>query len=183
MTYDFIDFKSSSESIFDWFKKECASIRAGRAMPNILDGVSVNAYGSFMPLNQLTTISIEDPRTLRVIPWDKDVVKDVDKAIRESDLGLSVAIDTVGLRIFFPELTGERRMILSKLAKQKFEEARIRVRTEREKSLADLDQQKIAGVLSEDDIFRLKNELQKLVDDTNKKLEELTLKKEKEILE
>jgi ribosome recycling factor len=152
-------------------------------VPSILDGVSVGVYGSFMPINQLATISVEDPRTLRVTPWDKEVAKDIDKSVRESNLGLSVALDSTGLRISFPELTGDRRTVLLKLAKEKLEEARIRVRTEREKSLDDLDTREREGSLSEDDKFRIKNELQKLVDDTNQKLEQLALKKEQEISE
>jgi len=183
MAYDFSGFKRASESALLWLKKEYASLRTGRAMPSILDGVLVSVYGSSMPISRLATISVEDPRTLRVTPWDKDVAKDIDKTIRESNLGLSVALDTVGLRISFPELTGERRTVLSKIAREKLEEARIRVRAEREKSLDDLDQREKEGSLSKDDKFRLKNELQKLVDDINQKLEELTLKKEKEILE
>ena len=183
MAYDFSGFKRASESALLWLKKEYASLRTGRAMPSILDGVLVSVYGSSMPISRLATISVEDSRTLRVTPWDKDVAKDIDKTIRESNLGLSVALDAVGLRISFPELTGERRALLSKIAREKLEEARIRVRAEREKSLDDLDQREKEGSLSKDDKFRLKNELQKLVDDINQKLEELTLKKEKEILE
>jgi ribosome recycling factor len=183
MAYDFSEFKRASESALDWLKKEYASIRTGRAVPSILDGVSVSAYGSSMSINQLATISVEDSRTLRVTPWDKEVAKDIDKSVRESNLGLSVALDSTGLRISFPELTGDRRIVLLKLAKEKLEEARIRVRTEREKSLDDLDTKEREGSLSEDDKFRIKNELQKLVDDTNQKLEQLTLKKEQEISE
>lgn len=183
MAHDFSEFKLASESAIGWLKKEYASIRTGRAIPNILDGISVNVYGSSMSINQLATISIEDSKTLRISPWDKDVAKDIDKTIRESNLGLSVALDALGLRVSFPELTGERRAVFSKMAKEKLEEARIRVRTERQIWLDDLDRKEKEGSLSKDDKFRLKNELQKLVDDTNQKLEELALKKEKEILE
>ena len=183
MAYDFSEFKQGSESVLSWLKKEYASIRTGRAIPNILDGVKVTAYGSSMPVSQLATVSIEDPKTLRITPWDKEVAKDIDKAIRESNLGLSVSIDAVGLRVSFPELTSERRAMLLKVAKEKLEEARIKVRTEREKNLSDIDRKGKEGSLSEDDKFRFKAELQKLVDDTNSKLEELALKKEKEITE
>ena len=183
MAYDFGEFKRAGESALAWLKKEYANLRTGRAMPSILDSVSVSVYGSSMPINQLAAVSVEDPRTLRITPWDKDITKDIDKTIRESNLGLSVALDTIGLRISFPELTGERRAVLSKIAREKLEEARIRVRTEREKSLDELDRKEKEGSLSKDDKFRLKNELQKLVDDINQQLEKITLKKEKEILE
>ncbi len=183
MAYDFTEFKRAGESSLEWLKKEYTGIRTGRAMPSILDRVTVIAYGSPMSINQLATVSIEDSRTLRIVPWDKEVAKDIDKTIRESNLGLSVALDALGLRISFPELTGERRTMLSKLAREKLEEARIRVRAEREKSLDAFEKKVNDGILSEDDKFKFKSELQKLVDGTNQKLEELTLKKEKEILE
>lgn len=183
MVYDFTEFKRAGESAVDWLKKEYTNIRTGRAMPSILDGISVSVYGSRMPINQLATISIEDSKTLRIVPWDKDVVKDIDKTIRESNLGLSVALDALGLRVSFPELTGDRRTMLSKLAREKLEEARIRIRAERERSLIDMERKEADGTFSEDDEFKSKNELQKLVENINQKLEELTQKKEKEIQE
>ena len=183
MAYDFSEFKKASEATIDWLKKEYTSIRTGRAMPSILDSVSVKAYGSPMSINQLATVSVEDPKTLRITPWDKEVSKNIDKAVRESNLGLSVALDANGLRISFPELTSERRMMFSKLTKEKLEKARIKVRTDREKQLGSIDKKEKEGSISEDDKFRLKNELQKLVDDLNKKLEDLATKKEKEITE
>lgn len=167
-----------SDTTVEWLKKEYTGIRTGRAMPSILDRVSVISYGSPMSINQLATVSVEDPKTLRLTVWDKNAIKDIDKAIRESNLGLSVTVDGVGLRVSFPELTSDRRAMLSKVAKEKLEEARVAVRTEREKTL-----NKAGKDLSEDEKFRLKTDLQKLVDDINKKLEELAAKKEKEILE
>ena len=183
MAYDFTEFKRASESSLEWLKKEYASISTGRAAPSVLDRVSVSAYGSSMHISQLATISIEDSRTIRVTPWDKEIAKDIDKTIRESNLGLSVSLDATGLRVSFPELTGERRVILSKLAREKLEEARIRVRAEREKSINNFVKREGNSGYGEDEKLRFKTELQKLVDDTNQKLEELTLKKEKEILE
>lgn len=183
MANDFNEFKKAGEAALEWLKKEYAGIRTGRAMPAILDNVSVMAYGSPMTINQLATVSVEGPKSLRVVPWDKSVAKDIDQAVREANLGLSVALDGEGLRISFPDLTGERRTLLIKTAKEKLEEARIRVRTEREKAHNDLDRGEKDGVLNKDDKFRLKNELQKLVDAANEKLEELFEKKEKEITE
>src|SRR3989344_4665267 len=116
MTYDFAEFKRSGELTSGWLKKEYAGIRTGLATPSILDGVSVNAYGGSMSINQLATVSLEDPKTLRITVWDKDVVKDIDRAIRESNLGLSVALDALGVRVSFPALTSERRIMLSKMA-------------------------------------------------------------------
>lgn len=183
MQYNFGGFKSASDTILDWLKREYSSIRTGRAAPNILDTVMVLAYGSKMPINQLATVTIESARTLRITPWDKTVSGSIDAAIRESNLGLSVAVDDQGLRISFPELSSERRVQLLKLAKEKLEEARIKVRSEREKTLNDFDKKEKEGSLSEDDKFRLRNELQKLVDETNEKLNTLSAAKEKEISE
>ena len=183
MTYNFNEFKQNSEATLEWLKKECGGIRTGRAVPSILDSLSVSAYGSQTPINQLATITIEGAKSLRITPWDKGVSQDIDSAIRESNLGLSVAVDDQGLRVSFPELSSERRTQLLKLSKEKMEEARIRLRTERERTQSDIDKQEKSGAISEDEKFRLKGELQKLVDEANKTFEDLVKKKEKEILE
>lgn len=177
MSYDFSEFKKSAEATLEWLKKEYTGLNTGRAMPALLDSVLVDAYGSKMPINQLATISVEDPKTLRVTPWDQSVGKDIDRAVRESNLGLSVALDSNGLRLSFPSLTAERRTVLQKLAKEKLEEARIKIRNERQKVLSATDD------LSEDEQKRIKNELQKMVDDANSKLEDLADRKQKEISE
>ena len=175
MAYNFTSFKQSSEAALLWLKKEYSGLNTGRAMPAILDAVLVESYGSKMSINQLATISVEDPKTLSIVPWDRDAAKEIDRSIRESNLGLSVTLDSNGLRLSFPVLTSERRESLTRLAKEKLEEARIRVRNERQKVLNDL------GELSEDEQKRIKNELQKLVDESNKKLEELAERKQQEI--
>lgn len=179
MAYDFSEFKQISNGVIEWLRKEYATLNTGRATPALLDSVKINSYGSLVSINHVGTISIEDPRTLRVTPWDKTVSKSIDSAIRESNLGVSVAVDDNGIRIFFPTLTRERREILTRLSKEKLEEARIKLRTERQKSIADIE--KIGS--SEDETKRLKNELQKLVDGLSEKLEELAATKEKEILD
>jgi ribosome recycling factor len=179
MAYNFQPFKTSADNTLNWLKSEYVGLRAGRATPSILDVVQVEVYGSKVAINTLATISVEGPKTLRISPWDKTVVKSIDSAIRESNLGLSVAVDSDGLRVSFPELTADRRTALVKVAKEKLEEARIRVRTERQKVLNDIDKSE----MGEDDKVRSKNDLQKLVDETNAKLEDLASKKEKEIHE
>ena len=179
MAYDFSEFKQASSTVVEWLKKEYTSLNTGRATPALLDSVKINSYGSLASINHLGTISIEDPRTLRVVPWDKTVSKSIDNAIRESNLGVSASIDEGGIRIFFPVLTSERREILTKLAKEKLEEARIKLRTERQKSINEIEKTES----SDDETKRLKNELQKLVDEAASKLEELAEAKEKEIRE
>jgi len=181
--YDFREFKQASALTIEWLKKEYAGVRTNEANPNILDAVSVEVYGSRMPINQVASILGAGPKSLLISPWDHDVAPSIDRAIRESNLGVSVSMDAQGVRVSFPELTSERRVLLMKVVKEKLEEARIRVRTEREKSHNDLDRQEKEGIVGEDDKFRLKNELQKLVDDANLTLEELANKKEREIKE
>ena len=140
-------------------------------------------YGSKMPINQVASVLGESARSLRITPWDKSAVKMIDSAIREANLGVSVSVDDQGLRVAFPELTDDRRQALAKLAKQKLEEARVRVRNEREKVHSDADRQEKEGSIGKDDVFRAKQDLQKMVDETNQKLEELYEKKTKEISE
>jgi len=183
MAYDFTEFRRSSESALGWLKKEYASIRTNEANPSVLDAVSVEVYGTRMPLNQISSILGTGPKSLLITPWDSAVASDIDRAIRESNLGLSVSLDAQGVRIVFPELTSERRILLAKVVKQKLEEARIKIRAEREKNLETLDRKEKDGSISKDDKFRIKNELQTLVDEINQKFDELAHKKEKEILE
>ena len=183
MAYNFSQFRQKTKDLEDWLKREMATIRTGRATPAILDGVKVEVYGSDMPINQVANISIEDARSLRVTPWDISLAKAIEKGILISNLGLSVAVDDKGVRITFPELTSDRRGALVKVAKQKLEDARITLRTEREKVIKDVDGQKKEGVISEDEQFRLKAELQKMVDETSSLLEQLFNKKEREIAE
>lgn len=181
MAYNFNEFKKSSEDIREWLRKEYTGIRTGRAAPSILDNVLVSAYGSKTAITQLATITVEGAKSMRITPWDKSLSQAIDSAIRESNLGLSVAVDDSGLRISFPELSSDRRSQLMKLAKEKMEEARIRLRSLREKVQGDIDRQEKEGSLSEDDKFRLKGELQKLVEESNRGFEEAAEKKEKEI--
>jgi len=183
MAYNFSSFKQNATEVSEWLKREYSTIRTGRATPAILDSVRVDAYGAQMPINQLANISVEDARMMRVSPWDNTQTKAIEKAIVASDLGLSVTVDGAGLRISFPELTADRRTTLMKIAKQKLEDAKITIRTEREKVIKDVEAQEKAGTLSEDDKFRIKTELQKMVDDAGKTLDEIFDKKEKEISE
>ncbi len=183
MNYNFTPVKNSIKDVEEWLKKEFSNIRTGRANPAILDSVEVEAYGSNMPISQLANVSIEDARMLRITPWDQSVTKSIEKAIQVSDLGLSVTVDDKGLRINFPELTSERRQGFVKIAKQKLEDAKVSIRGEREKTIKDIDKKEKDGEISEDEKFRFKTELQKILDDSTKVLEDLFTKKEKEIVE
>ncbi len=174
-------FKTKLKETEEWLKRELSGIRTGRATPAILDVVKVDAYGQMMSINQLANISVEDARMMRITPWDMSVAKPIEKAIQTSDLGLSVTVDDKGLRVVFPELTSERRQALLKVAKTKLEDARIALRGEREKAIKDIDREEKDKKISEDEKFRMKADLQKILDDAGKVLEEMFSKKEKEI--
>ncbi len=181
MAYNFSSLKQKAKETETWFQKELGSVRTGRASPLILDTVMIESYGAKMPVNQLANVSIEGPRSLRISPWDKSVLKDIEKGIVAANLGVGVAVDDEGIRINFPELTGERRTQLIKLAKEKLEEARIALRGEREEVWEDIQEQEKEGKISEDEKFRAKDEMQKIIDEGNRKFEELFNKKELEI--
>ncbi len=181
MAYNFTPLKQKTKDTEEWLKKEFGSLRTGRVTPTLLDVVKVEVYGSFMPVSQVASITTEDARSLRVSPWDTTQIKPIEKAIQIASLGASIVVDDKGLRVIFPDLTSERREILLKTCKQKLEDARVALRIEREKVWTDIQKQEKEGKINEDERFRLKNEMQKIVDEANKKLEENFEKKEKEI--
>lgn len=179
--FDFSELKTKSKDIENWLTKELSVIRTGRANSTILDFVQVEAYGSRMAIKELANIMVEDAKTVRVEPWDASVGKGIEKAIISSNLGLSVAPYEKGLRIIFPELTAERREQFIKVVKQKLEEGKVSLRTLRDKTWKAIEEKEKAGGMGEDDKFRLKDEMQKVIDATNRKLEELSEKKEADI--
>ncbi len=183
MSYNLTSFKEKASAIEGWLGKEFAGFRTGRATPLILDKVMVEAYGASQPISHLATVSVSDVRSLQIVPWDKELVKSIETAIAAANLGVSAMSDGVGVRVVFPELTAERRTLLVKLVKEKLEEARIKVRNERERVWNEIQKKEKEGEISEDEKFRLKEALQKMVDAANSKLEELALRKEKDILE
>ncbi len=179
--YDFKKFKAGLMQKEEWLKKEFFAIRTGRATSALLDSVFVEAWGSRMPLNQVATVAVEDARTLKINPFDATQSSAIEKSINMADLGVSVLTNAAGMRVIFPELTGERRDLLVRQAKKKLEEAKISLRKERDEVWSDIQKQEKAGSMSEDDKFRLKEEMQKMVDDTQSKLEKMTSDKELEI--
>jgi ribosome recycling factor len=167
MAYDFGPFDKEIKETEDWLQRELSGIRTGRSSPAILDGVRVDSYGARTPLRELGSVTIEDARTLRVVLWDKSLLKAADKAIS-------------GLRIFFPELTSDRRVMLMKLANEKVEQAKITLRGHRSETIKYLEESEEDGV-SKDEIFRLKEDVQKRVDAGTAALDALAKKKEDEI--
>lgn len=156
-------------------------LRTGRASLAMLDNIMVNSYGSYMPVPHVANVSVEDPKTLRIAPWDKGQLKAIEEALRTANLGLSVTADDAGIRLISPELTGERRTQVVKMLREKLEEARISLRKERELDLDKMKKEKADGVMSEDEFFKAKEALQKAVDDINGTLEVMADKKQKDI--
>ncbi len=181
MTYNFQGFKARTAEIEEWLKKELSLLRTGRATSAILDSITVDSYGSQTPIAHVGSVTMEDARTLRVAPWDKTQVKAIEGAIQKANLGLSVTTDENGLRVIFPELTGERRTQIIKLLKDKLEDARISLRKEREEVLSDFKRQEKDGEMSEDEHHKGKEDLQKHVDEANQKFDAMAAVKEKEI--
>lgn len=182
MQYNFTKLKTSLTATEKWLETSLCSVRTNRASPSILDSVLVEAYGSLMPISGLASMTNEDARTIRITPWDQSLVKSIEKSIAVANLGVSVAVDDRGIRVSFPELTGDRRKEIVKAAREKLEQARIQTRKHRDEVMGDIDKLEKEGGMGEDDKFRFKTESQKLIDESSKKLEGMMAKKEKEIL-
>lgn len=181
MVYNFSAFKTKLKTVEQWLSKEFSSIRSNRATPTVLDGIEVESYGSRMPIHQVASVTTEGARMLRIVPWDGSMIKVIEKAIIDSGIGLSPAVDEKGIRVTFPELTSDRREALVKVVKQKLEEARVSLRKERDAMWEEIQKKEKEGGMSEDDKFRFKNEMQKLVDEAGKNLDALFTRKEQEI--
>ncbi|MCX6790267.1 MAG: ribosome recycling factor [Candidatus Kaiserbacteria bacterium] len=181
MAYDFSKLKTNIKETEEWLTRELSGVRTGRATPTLLDGIKPEAYGTRTPIRELANISVEDARTLRIIPWDKELLKVIEKGITEADLGISVATDDQGLRVAFPELTSERRVQLSKIAGDKTEQAKVTLRTHRTDAIKTLDAAEKEGGMGKDEVARMKTEIQKLIDAGTDVLLKALEKKETEI--
>lgn len=181
MAYDFSPLKNSIKETEEWLARELSGVRTGRATPTLLDGVKPEAYGTRTPLRELAAISVENARTLRIIPWDMSLLKTIEKGLIDANLGVGVATDDQGLRASFPELTSERRTQLSKIASDRVEQAKVTLRSHRTDALKALDAATKEGGMGKDEVARLKTEVQKLIDAGNEVLAKLLEKKEAEI--
>ncbi len=179
---DLKDLQRRMEGAVSAFKSDLASLRTGRASGNLLDPIQVEAYGSHMPLNQVATISVPEPRMLGVQVWDKSMVQAVDRAIRESNLGFNPIVDGTNLRIPLPELNEERRKELVKIAHTYAENARVAARHVRRDGMDHLKKAEKDGDTSEDDARRMHDQVQKLTDDTISSIDSLLAEKEAEIM-
>jgi ribosome recycling factor len=165
------------------FERDLSRVRTGRASAALLEGINVDYYGTFMPLNQVASVSIPESRLLTIQPWDIKILVDIEKAILKSDLGLTPSNDGKIIRVNVPALTEERRKELAKLVKKMSEECKVAVRNVRREAIEHLKDRKKAKEISEDDLFRLQDEIQKVTDDHIKKIEGIVADKEREILE
>ena len=171
------------EKSVDAFKKELAKVRTGRASLSILDGISVDAYGSSMPLNQVGTITIPESRMLVIQPWDPQMLAVIEKAILKSDIGLNPIGDGKVIRLNVPQLTEERRKELVKSARKVAEEFRVAIRNIRRDAIETLKKQKKDKEISEDELFKFQDEAQSETDSYIKQIDEITANKEKEVME
>lgn len=165
-------------------EKELASMRAGRATPALLDKITVDYYGTAMPVNQLATVTIPEARLLVIQPWDKAALSEIERAIMKSDLGITPSSDGNVIRLAVPQLTEERRRELVKFLKKRGEDAKVAIRNVRRDTIEQLKSMQKEGTgFSEDDLRRGQDEVQKLTDRQIKEIDRILAVKEKEVME
>ena len=164
-------------------KKEFLRLRTGRASTALLDGIKVSCYESQMPIDQVASVSVPESRLITIKPWDQSIIKEIEKSILKSELGLTPMNDGKIIRISIPPLTEERRKELAKLAKKMSEDAKIAVRNHRREANEMFKELKNEKELSEDEMYRAQDEVQKITDDFISKIDEINAEKEKEIIE
>jgi len=167
----------------DYLRKELSGIRAGRANPQLLEDIPVQAYGTTMKLVEVGTISAPQPTLLTVTAWDGSVIQDIEKAIRNANLGLNPAVDGTTIRVPIPSLTEERRAEYVKISKNKGEETKVEIRKVRQEQRADWDEDKKAGVIGEDEHGRLEKQLQDVVDKCSAMVDEMVREKEQDLMQ
>lgn len=177
------EFSRRMDGALEALNKEFAGLRTGRASAHLLDQIKVQAYGNAMPLNQVGTVNVPEPRMITVQVWDRGLVREVEKSIRDSGLGLNPASDGQLVRVPIPELSQERRTELSKIAHKYAEQARVAVRNVRRDGMEFLKKQEKDGKISEDEHRKLHDEVQKLTDGHVKKVDDALAAKEKEIMQ
>lgn len=173
---------SAIEPVIQHLTQELTGIRTGRANPALIEGVKITAYNTVMPLVQLASITVSDARTIVIQPWDKNVLKDIERGLLQSDLGFTPVNDGTIIRLTVPTLTEERRKEYIKILHGKLEHARVQIRKIREDEFRSLKEAKQEGTLSENDQFSQQKSIQKQIDETIAMIEELGTKKEEEVL-
>ncbi len=174
--------KEKMEKCLDSLERNYKAVRAGRANPAVLDRISVEYYGSPTPLNQMAAISVPEPRVLMIQPWDASTLKDIERAINTSDIGINPSNDGKVIRLVFPQLNEERRKELVKEISKRAEEAKVAIRNVRRDAMDDLKKLKKDSQITEDDQKDGEKKLQEITDNYVKQTEEMEKKKEQEII-
>ncbi|MEO7671946.1 MAG: ribosome recycling factor [Longimicrobiales bacterium] len=177
------DAKAHMEKALEAMRREFGSVRTGKATSSLLDLVRVKAYGSMMPLNQVATVNVPEARMLVVQPWDKGLIGEIERGIRDSNLGLNPANDGNIIRVPIPALNEERRKELAKQLHKLAEEGRVAVRHSRQEANKEIKQQQADSKISEDDSRREQDKIQKLTDEFIAKIEQMLKHKEEEVME
>ncbi len=177
------EIEAKMEKRVDGYNGELKTIRAGRANASVLDKIAIDYYGTMTPIQQIGAISSPDPRQLLIQPWDATALKAIEKAINESELGITPQNDGKAIRLNFPPLTEERRKELVKLVKKYTEEAKVQIRNVRRDALDDYKKKKKDGEFTEDDLKNIEKDIQNLTDKYIKEIDNICADKEKEILE
>lgn len=176
-----VQYDTKMQKAYDFLATDYAAIRAGRANPHVLDRIRVDYYGTPTPIQQVGNISVPEPRVIQIAPWEKNLIKDIEKAIMASDVGITPSNDGAVIRLVFPELTEERRKDLVKEVKKKGEEGKVAVRNIRRDG-NDAFKKLAKTEVSEDEIKQLEEKLQKITDKYIKDIDALMEEKSKEIL-
>jgi ribosome recycling factor len=179
----FEELKENMDKAIQGLEKSFSRVRTGRASLSLLDGIKVEYYGTPTPLNQVASLSVPESRMIVISPWDSSVIGAIEKAIQKSDLGLTPSTDGKIIRISIPTLTEERRKELVKVVKKMAEESKIKLRNDRRDANEQLKSLKKDGNISEDDLFKFQDEVQKLTDKYIQKTDGVLAAKEKEIME
>lgn len=166
----------------EYLQGELASIRTGRATPALVEDIMVEAYGAQTPVKGLASINIPDSKTLVIDPWDKGVIKDIEKAVRDADLGISPVVDSNVVRLVMPEMTEENRKEMVKKMKEKLEEARVSIRSAREELRGKVMKMEKDKEISEDEKYKLQEEIDKETKKYTQQVEEVGKNKEEEIM-
>ncbi len=177
------EIEAKMEKRTDGYAEELKTIRAGRANASVLDKVAIDYYGTMTPINQVGSIASPEPRMLVIQPWDASVLKEIEKAINKSDIGITPQNDGKVIRLNFPPLTEERRKELVKTVKKYTEEAKIQIRNVRRDAMDAFKTQKKNGEITEDDLKEIEKDIQNLTDKYIKEIDSIDAAKEKEIIE
>ena len=174
--------EDSMKKSINFLKEELATIRAGKANPKLVDKILVSYYGTMAPLNQIANISVPEPRSILIQPWDSNALKDIERAILASDIGINPNNDGKVIRLAFPELTEERRKELVKDIKKMAEEAKVAVRSVRRDGIETAKTEQKEGNMTEDELKQAENDIQKLTDSSLEEIDKILANKEKEVM-